>query len=494
MLAERQDHNIMNENKIMGADETNAEDILHEESDAVIKTENETDAGFIDCLDDRSAGDLSHAEAEYEIVGVSFKKSGKIYYFDVDGQSYNKDDHVIVDTSRGIEFGTVVLPNKTVKGNEVVLPLRKVVRIATEQDEQHHRENMKKEVEAYNACVEKIAERNLEMKLVDVEYTFDNSKLLFYFTAEGRVDFRDLVKDLASIFRTRIELRQIGIRDEAKLMGGLGICGRPFCCHAFLPDFVQVSIKMAKEQNLSLNSSKISGSCGRLMCCLRYEYDVYSEEIKKTPKIDSVVHTEDGDGIVKETMPLAGNVKVEIHSGNDVTVKVFPRDEVTVIKGKTAKEFLAEKFAEKEAHEKNDKVLSGDKRKSVRNTVSGVPAEKAADREEKSDKQEKNQRREKSLRTLRTHIPEQRNENENTFDPDTEAAGGDNNTTVESRREKGQRSGKNRRGNRGGKNRRGRADGIEKNSEKLQGKEKDRGADEKNEQALKHETNRDSSK
>ena len=484
----------MDENKITDADEIYGEDILNEESCVITETENETDAESFDYLDDNQAGDSASEESEYEIVGVSFKKSGKIYYFDVDGQSYAKDDHVIVDTSRGIEYGTVALPNKTVNGNEVVLPLRKVVRIATEQDEQHHRENMKKEVEAYNACVEKIADRNLEMKLVDVEYTFDNSKLLFYFTAEGRVDFRDLVKDLASIFRTRIELRQIGIRDEAKLMGGLGICGRPFCCHAFLPDFVQVSIKMAKEQNLSLNSSKISGSCGRLMCCLRYEYDVYSEEIKKTPKIDSVVHTEDGDGIVKETMPLAGNVKVEIHSGNDVTVKVFPRDEVTVIKGKTAKEFLAERFAEKETREKNDKVLSGDKRKSVRNTVSGVSAEEAADREEKSDKQEKTQRRERSFRMSRPHIPEQQSENENISDPNTEAADRDNDTAAESRREKGQRSGKNRRGNRGGKNRHGRTDGIEKNSEKLQGKEKNRGADEKNEQALKHETNGNSDK
>ena len=494
MLAERQDHNIMDENKITDADETHADDILHEESDVITEIENEADAESLDYRDDNPVGDSALAESEYEIVGVSFKKSGKIYYFDVDGQCYNKDDHVIVDTSRGIEFGTVVLPNKTVSENEVVLPLRKVVRIATEQDEQHHRENMKKEVEAYNACVEKIADRNLEMKLVDVEYTFDNSKLLFYFTAEGRVDFRDLVKDLASIFRTRIELRQIGIRDEAKLMGGLGICGRPFCCHAFLPDFVQVSIKMAKEQNLSLNSSKISGSCGRLMCCLRYEYDVYSEEIKKTPKIDSVVHTEEGDGIVKETMPLAGNVRVEIHNGNDVTVKLFPRDEVTVIKGKTAKEFLAEKFAEKETREKNDKVLSGDKRKSVRNAVSGVSAEKAADREEKSDKQEKTQRREKSLRTSHMYIPEQRNGSENTLDPNTEAAGDDNNTAAESKREKGQRSGKNRRGNRGGKNRRVRSDGAEKNLENQNGREKRLGESGKSENSPKQETNGNSDK
>ena len=289
--------------------------------------------------------------ATYEVISVRFKKAGKDYYFDAAGEKYSRGDSVIVETSRGIEYGSVICGNRTVSEKEVVLPLRPVIRRATERDEQTHRDNLRKEIDAYNACVEKISQHGLDMKLVDVEYTFDNSKLTFYFTAEGRVDFRELVKDLASMFRTRIELRQIGIRDEAKLMGGLGICGRPFCCHSFLSDFVQVSIKMAKEQNLSLNSSKTSGACGRLMCCLRYEYDVYCEEIKKTPKLDSVVLTPDGEGIVKETMPLTGKVRVEIRNKNNTTVNVYSRDDVTTVQGKTAKEYIAEKNSELETLE-----------------------------------------------------------------------------------------------------------------------------------------------
>lgn len=474
----------MDENKITDTEVNDSGDILNEEADIIAEEEFEDGTELHEDSEAGLSGEPACEDAEYEITGVSFKKSGKIYYFDVDGQSYKKDDHVIVDTSRGIEYGTVVLPNKTVSGKEVILPLRKVIRIATEQDEQHHRENMKKEVEAYNACVEKIAERALDMKLVDVEYTFDNSKLLFYFTAEGRVDFRDLVKDLASIFRTRIELRQIGIRDEAKLMGGLGICGRPFCCHAFLPDFVQVSIKMAKEQNLSLNSSKISGSCGRLMCCLRYEYDVYSEEIKKTPKVDAVVHTEEGDGIVKETMPLAGNVKVELHNGNDVTVKLFSRDDVTVIKGKTAKEFLAEKNAEKENREKSSRGSLEDK-KATGNASSGAASKEAAEYEERPEKKERLQRREKSLRAPR--VPEQ---NIDVSESDSEPTGGADISPFEGRREKSQRSGKNRRGNRGGKNRRIRNDRAERASEQTPGREK-RDPDDKSIRARIRETNGD---
>ncbi len=298
--------------------------------------------------EEQAADSENGAKRSYDVISVSFKKSGKDYYFDSMGEKYSRGDNIIVETSRGTEYGTVISGNRIVSDREVVLPLRPVLRRATEADEQIHRENLRKEIDAYNACVEKIAKHGLEMKLVDVEYTFDNSKLIFYFTAEGRVDFRELVKDLASMFRTRIELRQIGIRDEAKLMGGLGICGRPFCCHSFLSDFVQVSIKMAKEQNLSLNSSKTSGACGRLMCCLRYEYDVYCEEIKKTPKLDAVVETPDGEGIVKETMPLTGKIRVEIRKKHDTSVKVYSRDDVTVVQGKTAKEYIAEKNAELE--------------------------------------------------------------------------------------------------------------------------------------------------
>ena len=262
----------------------------------------------------------------YEVVGVRFREGGKVYYFDPNNIDCDKDDHVVVETARGLEFATVTMQKRTVKGSEVVLPLRKLVRIATENDERRHEDNRKKEVEAFNMCLSKIEERRLDMKLVDVEYAFDNSKLLFYFTAEGRIDFRDLVKDLASAFRTRIELRQIGIRDEAKLMGGLGVCGRPFCCNSFLPDFVQVSIKMA---NLSLNSAKISGACGRLMCCLRYEYDTYLAESAITPKVDAIVSTPDGEGVVVESLPLKGIVKVALDK-DPATFRVYHRDDLTV--------------------------------------------------------------------------------------------------------------------------------------------------------------------
>lgn len=265
----------------------------------------------------------------YDVVGVRFREGGKVYYFDPNGIDCDQNDHVIVETARGLEFATVTMPCRTVKGSEVILPLRKLVRRATENDERRHEENLIKETEAFNMCLTKIEAHRLEMKLVDVEYAFDNSKLLFYFTSEGRVDFRDLVKDLAAIFRTRIELRQIGIRDEAKLMGGIGVCGRAFCCKSFLPDFVQVSIKMAKEQNLSLNSTKISGACGRLMCCLRYEYDTYVVESSVTPKVDAIVETPDGDGVVTESMPLKGIVKVALDKDPTV-IRVYHRDDLTV--------------------------------------------------------------------------------------------------------------------------------------------------------------------
>ena len=235
---------------------------------------------------------------------------------------------MIVETARGLEFATVQIPNSTVKTRDIVLPLKKVLRKATEADVKHHEENKEKIAEAMKICNEKIAFHKLEMKLVDVEYTFDNSKLLFYFTSDGRVDFRELVKDLASVFKTRIELRQIGIREETKLLGGIGTCGLPYCCKTFLTDFVQVSIKMAKEQGLSLNSAKISGACGRLMCCLRYEYDTYDEEIRKTPKVDTPVMTPDGPGTVCETQPLAGLCKVRLGAGEDAVIKVFHRDDL----------------------------------------------------------------------------------------------------------------------------------------------------------------------
>ena len=268
---------------------------------------------------------------EYEVIGVCFKEHGKTYFFDPCGISCTSGDDVIVETARGTEYGFVSVGNKTVPEKEVILPLRPVIRIATAEDKEKYRQNKEKEKDAQEICLQKIKEYGLGMKLVDVEYTFDNSKLMFYFTADGRVDFRELVKDLASVFRTRIELRQIGIRDETKLIGGLGVCGLPFCCKKFLPDFVQVSIKMAKEQNLSLNSQKISGACGRLMCCLRYEHDFYEEELKKLPKQDSLVETKDGKGIVCEVSAVAGTVKVKFSDGESFSFRTYPSEAITVI-------------------------------------------------------------------------------------------------------------------------------------------------------------------
>lgn len=287
--------------------------------------------------DDVHAEDEKRAEEETpktEVVGIRFKSTGKVYYFDPSGKTYPKGSKAIVDTARGQEFGEVAMTNSMVRSSDIVPPLRTVIRAATEADIEHHKENKRKEEEAFKICNEKIAAHKLDMKLIDAQYTFDNTKLLFYFTSSDRVDFRNLVKDLASVFRTRIELRQIGIRDEAKLMGGLGMCGRPLCCTLFLSDFDQVSIKMAKEQNLSLNSAKISGICGRLMCCLRYEHEAYEYEIKRTPPVDSLVRTENGDGVVTEISPLQGIIKVRLLASPEVPPKTYKRDEVTMLRKK----------------------------------------------------------------------------------------------------------------------------------------------------------------
>ncbi len=267
-----------------------------------------------------------------EIVGVRFRENGKIYYFAPGKWTFSTGDHAVVETARGLEYGTVDQGNQMIPAEKIVPPLRPVVRPATKQDTERYEANRQLEAEALEICKKKVEAHGLGMKLIDAEYTFDNSKLLFYFSAEVRVDFRELVKDLASVFHTRIELRQIGIRDEAKMLGGLGICGRPFCCSTFLTDFMQVSIKMAKEQNLSLNSTKISGTCGRLMCCLRYEHETYEAESKLTPPVDATVKTSDGVGVVSENSPLTGMLKVRFNDGN---VKSFHRDDVTVLrKGK----------------------------------------------------------------------------------------------------------------------------------------------------------------
>jgi cell fate regulator YaaT (PSP1 superfamily) len=248
----------------------------------------------------------------YDVVGVRFKKAGKIYYFDPNGFDISVGDFVIVETIRGIEYGKVVIAKKQVEEHDVVLPLKKVIRIADQKDKMIVEENKKAAREAFDICVQKVEEHGLEMKLVDVEYTFDRNKVIFYFTADGRVDFRELVKDLAAIFRTRIELRQIGVRDEAKMLGGIGPCGRMLCCSTFLGDFEPVSIKMAKDQNLSLNPTKISGLCGRLMCCLKYENDEYETAKEQLPDLGEVIETPNGLGRVVGLNILERVLQVEL--------------------------------------------------------------------------------------------------------------------------------------------------------------------------------------
>lgn len=267
-----------------------------------------------------------------EVIGVRFKEVGKIYYFDPEGENYKKNIKVIVETSRGVECGEVVVPNCKVSDDELVLPLKKVIRAATEDDFKIVEENRKKEKKAFEICEKKIAQHKLEMRLIDVEYTFDCAKIIFYFTSDGRVDFREIVKDLASVFRTRIELRQIGVRDESKMVGGLGMCGRALCCSTFLDGFQPVSIKMAKEQGLSLNPAKISGTCGRLMCCLKYEQDSYEYLLRTTPKVGAIVKTHDGKGIVTEVNILKGTLKVSLENNPDAAPKTYNRREVKVLK------------------------------------------------------------------------------------------------------------------------------------------------------------------
>lgn len=266
-----------------------------------------------------------------EVVGVRFRRAGRIYFFAPQGNKFAIGDQAIVDTARGPELGDIVMLNRHVAEKDIVQPLRPVLRRATPEDMAHDAQNREKEAAALKVCAEKIAFHKLDMRLVDAQYTFDNSKLLFYFTSDGRVDFRELVRDLAGYFHTRIELRQIGIRDESRLIGGLGLCGRPFCCTTFLSDFGQVSVKMAKEQGLSINASKISGCCGRLMCCLRYEHETYMAEAKLTPKKDAVVETPDGRGVVVDSTPLLGTVKVKLDALPDEPARPFHRDTVKVI-------------------------------------------------------------------------------------------------------------------------------------------------------------------
>lgn len=274
-----------------------------------------------------------------EVVGIRFKKAGKMYYFDPDGLRLERDQYAIVETARGVEYGLVIKGNAMVEEDSIVPPLKKVLRAATEEDAKTMEANAKKEEEAFRICLQKIARLGLDMKLVDVEITFDKNKLIFYFTSDGRVDFRELVKELAAVFRMRIELRQIGVRDEAKMLNGIGICGRALCCATFLGDFQPVSIKMAKEQNLSLNPTKISGICGRLMCCLKYEEDVYEELNRKLPYVGDIISTPDGTGEILATNVLMQQVKAAVRkTENDApTIAFYHVDEIKVIKSKKKK-------------------------------------------------------------------------------------------------------------------------------------------------------------
>ena len=307
------DLNVSNEPELVEEEDMFAPEIAEEAPSVTVTIEDEEDTKKV------------------RITGVRFKSNGKVYHFDKGELSPKDGSFVIVETARGLEFGEVAYGDREVKESSLILPLRPVVRLATPEDIKHNEDNKRKEDEAFKICLEKIQKHGLDMKLIEAQYSFDNSKLLFYFTSASRVDFRELVKDLAGVFKTRIELRQIGIRDEAKIMGGLGACGRPLCCSTFLSDFVQVSIKMAKEQNLSLNSGKISGCCGRLMCCLQYEYSTYAEETAKSPPVGSTVKTADGVGVVTEMNPLAATVKVKLKDKPDSAPALYKRENVTVL-------------------------------------------------------------------------------------------------------------------------------------------------------------------
>ena len=279
---------------------------------------------------------LQKPEGPVEVVDIQFRPGQKVYFFDPAGHTYNAGDHVIIDTARGAEYGICTGGNHVIQAKDVVAPLRPVLRLATAQDEKTIAENRAKEKKAYEVCMQKIDEHQLDMQLVSAEVAFDGSKILFYFTADERVDFRELVKNLASVFHTRIELRQIGVRDKAKMVGGLGICGRPFCCASFLDDFQPVSIKMAKTQNLSLNPTKISGTCGRLMCCLKYEQDAYEDLIRTSPKMDSFVDTPEGRGTVVEVDLLRQRVKVRMEDAPE-TISIFPNTDIAVLRSGKAK-------------------------------------------------------------------------------------------------------------------------------------------------------------
>lgn len=353
-----------------------------------------------------------------KVIGVRFRTAGKIYFFDPLNFEIKRGDHVIVETARGIEFGTVMTGVTEVEDDKIVQPLKPVLRLATERDVEQEANNKLKEKEAFKICLEKIHARELDMKLIDAEYTFDNNKVLFYFTADGRIDFRELVKDLAAVFKTRIELRQIGVRDETKIVGGIGICGRPLCCHSYLADFIPVSIKMAKEQNLSLNPTKISGVCGRLMCCLKNEEETYEELNRRLPGIGDFVTTDDGlKGEVQSVNVLRQLVKVVVAEGDEKEIKEYPVERLQFRKRHGKKEKLSlskeeleelEKLEEEEIQEiqeasgrqgnavqenKRNKYQENEQRREKEHSENGVTQE-AEQRRDGRSSQENERRRE----------------------------------------------------------------------------------------------------
>lgn len=296
------------------------------------------------------------------IIGVRFRKLGKVYFFNPKWLEVKKGDHVIVDTAQGEEYAEVIIPNRKVEDEKIIAPLKNVLRLASEADTKHYQDCRKKEEEAFKICSKKIKEHKLDMILTDVEYKFDNSKILFYFTADGRIDFRELVKDLAAIYKTRIELRQIGVRDEVKRIGGNGVCGRELCCCTFLSDFEAVSIKMAKEQNISLNPSKISGNCGRLMCCLKYEQEAYEEKLNRLPSIGSIVKTPDGNGEVDSVETLKEKIRVKLKDGEGYFYKKYDSSDITIIKSATKEIIDSEEEENKKELEELEKLQKEDKK------------------------------------------------------------------------------------------------------------------------------------
>lgn len=341
-----------------------------------------------------------------KVIGVRFRTAGKIYFFDPLQFQVKRGDHVIVETARGVEYGTVVCAPKEVEEDKVFQPLKAVLRVATERDDEQERANKKKEKEAFHICLEKIRKHNLEMKLIDAEYTFDNNKVLFYFTADGRIDFRELVKDLASVFKTRIELRQIGVRDETKILGGMGSCGRPLCCHTHLSEFIPVSIKMAKEQNLSLNPTKISGVCGRLMCCLKHEEETYEELNRNLPHVGDFVHCDDGaKGEVQSVNVLRQLVKVVIEVDDEKEIREYKADQLH-FKRRHKKEKLEvhdkeleqlEELEKQEQQEKAEKSSKSQKQERLEKQDRFQRHERS-ERQDRSEKQQKADRAERQER------------------------------------------------------------------------------------------------